>query len=450
MNNPYKLSLLSAVCSAILLTGCGDAKTTVTEKERQEIPQPAPSDHTIESQGRLAIIPASGEQVALFDLDDQHLLDEFATTYPSSSISASAGYRYVVIKNREHGHVGFIDSGLWREDHVAHLHDYEQAPTLLNFQINSTQPTHIVTHDGAMAIFNDGHSESGVSASVNLLTDEDITAEKSESQAITFEMNMHGVAEPRGDFLLATVRRDDQESTSTAKILPDQVAIYHQHGTDYERERILEILCPNLHGAAQSNQFVAFGCSDGVLLAQQSGEEFISSKIANTDVLGSARIGKLYGHEEHDDLFGVASVHGGPSKLMALNPISLLMVEVDWQPLENATAKYYAFSADGDIFTILDSQGYLTTLTPHTHDGATEWEFAQRVDISQQDVALMPDGQSFKLTMSQHDDIAYVSDPIAKQVIAIDLTQMSTTTLLDLDYVPGNIVWLGIKEAHSH
>lgn len=456
MKKTMKLSLIATLCSSLLLTGCGDAETNIVEKEPEK--PAAGDDHghgghgdiTIDSLGRLAISSPDSDNIAIFDLDDSELLGQFATTHSGSRITASAGYRYLVVTNRDNGHTGFIDGGLWREDHVAHLHDYEQAPAAIDFHIDSSRPTHVVKHDGAMAIFNDGAEDGSIAASVNLLTDENITAAKTDSEVISFDMNMHGVAEPRGDFILTTVRRDDASSTSTAKILPDQVAVYHKHGDEYEQDVIFELTCPNLHGAAQSKGYVAFGCGDGVFLAKDDGHDFDVSKIANLDNFDTRRVGTLYGHHEHDSLIGVASARGTTPILVTVNAAGGEMEAIDWQPQTDAAPVSYGFSAEGDVFVILDNQGYLTLLEQHVHDGAIEWEFSSRVDFTEQDVSTMPDDQNFSLVISQHTHIAYISDPLAKSIVAVDLEDGDVTTALSLDFTPANISWLGIKEEHAH
>ena len=458
MKKTFKLSLIATLCSTLWLTGCGDAKTTINEKESEQPATDHDHDHgsggdiTIDSLGRLAISAPDSDQISVFDLDDSELVGQFSTTYAGSRITASAGYRYLVITNRENGHTGFIDGGLWREDHVAHLHDYEQAPATIDFHIDSNQPTHVVKHEGLMAIFNDGNADTSTNASVNLLTDENITAAKTDSEVITFDMNMHGVAEPRGDFILTTVRRDDATSTSSAKILPDQVAVYHKHGDEYEQDVIFDTTCPNLHGAAQSENFVAFGCGDGVFLAKDDGHDFDVSKIANLDNFDTRRVGSLYGHHSHNALIGVASARGTTPLLVTVDATKGAMSAIDWQPQTDAAPVSYGFSVDGDVFVILDNQGYLTLLKSHLHNGETEWEFASRVDFTEQDVSTMPDGQSFSLVMSQHADTAYISDPIANTIVAVDLADGDVTTALSLDFTPANISWLGIKneEEHAH
>ncbi len=111
-----------------------------------------------------------------------------------------------------------------------------------------------------------------------MLTDTDISGQTSELPHIDYSINMHGVAEPKGDYLLSTVRRDDAESTSAAKILPDQVGVYHLHDNEYEQEQLLDITCPDLHGAAQNEDYVVFGCSDSILVVHQHDDDYEAEK----------------------------------------------------------------------------------------------------------------------------------------------------------------------------
>ena len=456
MKAPFKFSLVSVALSATLLIGCGDAQTKITELAPQKN-SVADNDHshsddiTIDSLGRLAIAPNASNQVNVFELDDKTLLDSFSTIHSNSSISASADYRYIVIKNRDAGHIGFIDSGLWQEDHTAHLHDFKQAPAISSYELISSRPTHVVTHEGKMAIFNDGDETSGTNASISVLTDNDIAAQSSTFPSIDLTMNMHGVAEPRGEHLLAAIRRNDNESTSQNKILPDQVAVYHLHNGEYEQEQILPLACPNLHGAAQNKEYVVFGCSDGVLIAHQHDDEYEATKVSNPTILDDMRIGRIIGSEHSETLFAIASQHGvNASKLVSIDPEHSTLQEIDWQPSANAKPLSYGFSYDAQYFTILDNQGYLTLLKPHTHGEHTQWEFSQRIDFTQQDVTAMPEQHSFKIAFSQQSDVAYVSDPIANTIVSITLSDASIETILTLDFKPNHLSWVGIADSHEH
>jgi len=467
MTNSFRLNLLAVAIGSLLLTGCGDSDTELVEKDpivADEDNHSDGDDHdhggddhdddsfTIKTKGRLAVLSAESAEAALVDLDDNSLLETFTLTHDSSTLAASAGYRYAVINNRTESHIGFIDGGLWREDHGDHPHDYKQAPAMSDYELTSgSRPTHIVNHEGKMAVFYDGDADAGTNASVQVLSDTDISGKTAELSGIQYSVNMHGVAEPRGEHLLSTLRRDDAESTSNAKILPDQVGVYHFHDGEYELEQTLEVTCPDLHGAAQNHEFVLFGCSDGVLAAHQHDDEYEAVKIANIDAVGDLRIGRIYGHEAVESFIGVASAHGGgQSVLVAINPEESEMEAIDWQPMEGAAATSYAFAYEGEHFLILDNLGYLTILHQHEHDGHKEWEFAGRVDISEEDVSTMPEGMSFSMTVTQNDHFAYVADPIAKHVVQVHLEDMEIEGDIELTFAPANITWLGIaKESDS-
>ncbi|WP_286234867.1 5-methyltetrahydrofolate--homocysteine methyltransferase [Thalassotalea sediminis] len=463
MTTTFQFNLLAVAIGGILLTGCGDAETNIVEKDPivEDVDNHDDHDHgddgyTIESMGRLAVLSGESAEAVVFDLDNGDLLESFSLTHDSNTLKASAGYRYAVINSRAQDYVGFIDSGLWRENHGDHLHDYQQEPVMSNYElVSNSRPTHIVNHDGQMAVFYDGDATTGTAAAVQVITDNDISTETMALPGIQYTMNMHGVAEPRGEHLLSTIRRDDSESTSNAKVLPDQVGVYHLHEGEYELEQTLDITCPDLHGAAQNSEVVVFGCSDGVLVAHQHNDEYEAEKVANIAELGSLRIGSVYGHEANESFIGVASAHGGGEAiLVTIHPEDGEMEQLDWQPMENASPISYAFSFNGEHFLILDNQGYLTILTQHDHDGHAEWEVAGQIDISQEDITAMPEGMSFSMTVAQNDHFAYVADPFAQHILQIHLDDMEIEGDIELGFSPAKIAWLGIAEEsesdHEH
>jgi hypothetical protein len=456
MTHSFPLSLLAASMSVLFLTGCGDAETTIIEKD-PIVGADDGHDHgdgsnqsndiLIDSKGRLAITQADSNMLHLFDLDDNSQLDSMSTVHNDMTLSASADFRFVTLKARNQDLMQFVDSGFWREDHGSHLHDFEQGPTMTSFELTGSRPTHAISHQGQLAIFNDGDAENGIPASVHVVTD-NIISTQGEPRSLTFATNMHGVAEPRGEHLLASIRRDDAESTSANKILPDQVGVFHLHDGAYELEQTLETLCPNLHGAAQNQDYTAFGCSDGVLVAHQDNAQYESVKIDNIPELAGKRVGNLRGHVNADALIGIASGHGGgPATLVSLDPVANTMQALEWQPEANPVG--YAFSYDGEQFLVLDDQGYLNILGLHTEGGSAHWELASRLDISQQDPATMPEGMSFTMTVAQNGKYVYVSDPIAQHVLHVSLANMQIEGDIELDFAPAAIAWVGVAEQDS-
>jgi hypothetical protein len=462
MTKLFKLKLIALAISSTLITACGDAETNIVEKDPIEVPDDGHDhgdggdhgdEYTIDSLGRLAILAGDSNEANFFDLDDNELLDTFTLTNDSNTLSSSPDFRYAVIASRAQDYLGFIDGGLWREDHGAHLHDYEQSPEFSSYELTSgSRPTHLVKHDGKLAVFYDGDAASGTTASVEVLTDNDITNATATLPGISYDINMHGVAEPRGEHLLATIRRDDAQSSSIAKVLPDQVGVYHFHDGEYELEQTLELTCPDLHGAAQNHDYVAFGCSDGVLLAHQHDDEYHAEKVINIDAVGDLRIGSIYGHEGSETFIGVASGHGGgPAVIVSINPAKAEMEEFEWQLADGASAVSYSFSANGEHFLVLDSLGFLNVLEAHAHDDHIHWELAGQVDITQEDVTTMPEGMKFSMTVAQNGQFAYVADPIAQHVVQVHLEDLEIEGELELTFPPAAITWLGITEKeHEH
>lgn len=461
MTKLFKLKLIALAVSSTLITACGDAETNIVEKDpiavvddEHESDDEHDDGYTISSFGRLAVLAGDSNEASFFDLDDNALLDTFVLNDDSNTLSASPDFRYAVIANRTQDYLGFIDGGMWREDHGAHLHDYEQSPVFSNYELTSgSRPTHLITHDGQLAIFYDGDADSGASASVEVLTDNDITNATATLTGINYDINMHGVAEPRGEHLLSTIRRDDASSTSNAKVLPDQVGVYHLHDGNYELEQTLEVTCPDLHGAAQNHDYVVFGCGDGVLIAHQQGDVYNAKKVVNINAVGAQRIGTLYGHKNNDTIFGIAAGHdGSDSVLLSIHPENAEMEEVEWQLADGASAVSYSFSANGEHFLILDSLGFLNVLEAHAHGGHTHWELAGQVDITEQDVTTMPEGMKFSMTVAQNGHFAYVADPIAQHVVQVHLEDLEVEGELELTFPPAAITWLGIaqEEEHAH
>ena len=453
MLNQKHLHWVLLAAMGFSLVGCGDAETNITEKD-PIIDEDDDHDHgdDHEGHGRLVVTNNLTQEALVYDLEDGSMLDAFALGSAPSAVYGSASYRYAVLVNRDGDEVNFLDGGLWQEDHVDHLHDYEEAPVMLDYSLTGSRPTHVVNHEDQLAIFYDGDSATATPASISVVTDMDITDENETPASIDFATNMHGVAEPRGEHLLASWRRDDAETTSGNPVLPDQVAVYHLHDGEYEQEQILDVACPDLHGAAQNEDFVIFGCSDGVLLAHEHEGEYEAEKILNSeDVAEGLRIGSIYGHEESGQFIGMASAHGGASvQWFSIDPAEGEMELIDWQPMENATVVGRAFGFEAEQFLILDSEGYLTALEPHDHDGHTHWEFGVRLDISEEDVSAMPEGMNFTMTVAQNGHMAFIADPIAQHILMVDLDLMEVVGDIELAYSPATVTWLGIAEAHEH
>ena len=453
-----KLSLVALLIASSMLTACGDSTTNIVEKDPiavdDEHDHDDDHDHdhgAISSDGRLVISAKDSNLVSVYELEDGSLLDSFAVADTPSALAASAGKRYALVVQRTTDRVEFVDGGLFQEDHVDHLHDYQQAPALSSFVLSESRPTHITSTDSQTAVFFDGDAASGTPAAVALITDADITTDSNGYPVLNYSVNMHGAAQARGEYLVSTVRDADSATT-----LPDKVALYHAHDDHFDEEMVFAETCPGLHGSAQNAHVVAFGCTDGVLLITQQGESFSAGKIANTtDFSDAMRIGTLVGAKHAEHFVGFAG-----SNMFAIHAEDDEMDLVDWQGAEGAGIIGYGFADNGEKFVLLDNQGYLTILNyhGHAHEGAAEaeepaFEFAAKVQLTSADVSTMPEGSRFELAISASDDKVYVTNPIDSTLLTVDITDAEVVATKQLNFMPHKLVWLGIAEAaeaHDH
>lgn len=441
---------LMASGSVALFTGCGDAETTINEKTSVISEDGHGHGHDGgERGGRLLVINDEALQAEVYNLADNNLLNSVALPSLPSAIYATGGYRYAALIERNADKVSFLDGGLWQQPHDDHFDTYSIMPSLTSVSLSGSRPTHFVTHDGQTAIFYDGDAATGNNAMVHVIDEAAI-----DNQSLPKQLNtptpQHGVAEPRGDYLLATIRRDDSDSTSGNTVLPDQIGVYHLHDGEYQLAIAFDTGCPDLHGAAQNETHIVFGCSDGVLLVTDSGNgNFSAKKLPNTEqVAQGLRIGSLWGHHDSEQFIGQASKHGGSERqFFAIDPVSETMTLIDWQPKTNAMPVARDFSYAAEQFLILDDQGNLTIIEPVDNGNRVNWEFGERLAITTADVTAMPAGKKFLMTLDQGSHTAYIADPIEQHIAIIDLELLTQMGVIELDYVPSLLLWLGIADS---
>ncbi|WP_337879753.1 5-methyltetrahydrofolate--homocysteine methyltransferase [Rheinheimera sp.] len=437
-----KPQLLAVLMSAALLAACGDSTTHIVEKE--PIPVEDDHDHDEESGvGRLAISDKDSPVLRVYGLEDKELVEQFDLLASPEYLYASPTFRYALAVHRTSDKVQFIDGGVYAEDHGDHQHGYEEEPSLLSFQLSGVRPTHVQTNSSQVAIFNDGLAASNLPASAVVLTDEQIGKAATDYPVLQLSTYQHGAAQARGDYLLATLR--DAGATGT---LPDKVGLFHAHGDHYHDEEVFADSCPSLHGSAQTEDWIAFGCSDGVLLIEQDGDSFSSKKLANTaDFTGTMRIGTLEAHPAVEHFVGIAG-----TSLFAVDAEHEHLDKIDWAVTTGATIAGYGFSASGEHFVLLDSAGYLSILHYNGHEAEPAFSLASKIQVAT-NLSAIPTGSALQLSLSAGAEQAFVLNPASKTLQTVELESAQISTTLELDYTPHKLVWLGVAgetEEHSH
>jgi hypothetical protein len=244
---------------------------------------------------------------------------------------------------------------------------------------------------------------------------------------------MHGAAQGRGDYLLSTVRDAATEST-----LPDRVAVYKAEAGVFTEQEIFAETCPGLHGSAQNENQIAFGCTDGVLVITENGDNFTAAKIANPNTFtGTTRIGTLLGDDALGHFVGIAA-----GQFFAIDTSAASITPINWIDSSLATAPTalaYDFVDGGELLVILDNQGGLNII--HTDN----WALVDRLQVISSNIAALPAGSRFEMATTPGHHL-YVSDPIANQIKQVDVDSLAVSATIQLNFVPHKFTWLGIAE----
>lgn len=192
--------------------------------------------------GRLVLLSSTHAHV--YDLHDEAVIAALALEHAPNAIYASHGFRYALVTQRpvDVAHqVQIVDGGLYW--HAEHDHAHEEVPALLGFKLLGQTPAHYRAVDGLATLFFDGGTgprfvlfdDASLGAGAVLATENALAAH-------------HGVAEPRGDYVLAS--KPDRSG----------ILVYHRHDDHFHEEGTVNESCPGLHGAGTNARWSGFGC----------------------------------------------------------------------------------------------------------------------------------------------------------------------------------------------
>ena len=220
----------------------------------------------------------------------------------------------------------------------------------------------------------------------------------------------HGVAVPLGDVVL--ISSPNMEDTNAA--LPIGVDVMNMDS------EILQSFpeCPGLHGeAAYSDDGVAFGCSDGILLVERDGETFLSRKVANPTANPDLRTGTLYYAEGAAFLLG----NYGQNSVVRIDPASgISEVVID------AGQRIWRFNYHGED---------LSKLVALTMDGnlhvidIASGEIEGTVQVVDPFLAPTSGRSAARPTFVTNGHMVYVSEPLPGDIRAVDLETLEITDM---------------------
>lgn len=272
--------------SLALAAACGeDAENDPAPNQESPLPSPI-EPHTGDlTKGRLVVADHASPTAWVFNLDPAtpELLETISLTAPARAYASTHG-RYAYLVQRDQNRVDILDSGVVFEFHVDHFHIAFNPPSLLSTTMTGLAPTHFNIHGGWVAVFYDGSGDVGVL--------DEATLSSGNPQVDTLQTGPahHGAAVVAFGHVLATIGTEGEA-------LPTEVGVWSSTSLGGEPE-MRAGPCPGLHGEAASGAYVAFGCSDGVLLVASTGAGMEVIKIDNpSDTPEGTRVGTLHGHD---------------------------------------------------------------------------------------------------------------------------------------------------------
>ncbi len=384
------------------------------------------SDIHVETKGRLALLDSAENAVKIIDIDSAEMLQVFPLSGEAPRLYSSPDYRYVAAVQRSDNTVSFVDSGLFTEDHGDHLHDYTEIPSILGFTLGEVKPTHFTVSGEYAVVFNDGGD--GVTSSVSVITDTSI-GEGVPVASLELTNNMHGVGEIIGDKLFVTYR----DSSIIDTTLPAEVERYHFDGDNFVFETRYTEQCPLLHGAGSNEDYVVFGCGDGVLAISLNASNYPATKLDNPEsITGDNRIGSIYSHHNVRDLVGTARGH---DQLFIIDPASNTPFSELAMP-NGAQRVTQGFDVGGENFYILTNDGSL-----HLYDPVDNWRLTATINVMD---ALAEDDVTPVVTSSVSENRLFVLIPSSKNVVEIDLDAGTNLGSMNIGFDASRMVWLGL------
>jgi len=341
--------------------------------------------------GKVQVIDLrSNEVIASFELSSRALL------YPSED------GRYAFAVQADSNLTQVIDSGVSRVAHDDHFHAEFGRPSMLGVQITGSTPIHYVAHGGQVAIFHDGEGTASIFSSDYLFNPE------AAMHKVATARPHHGLAVPMGNMvLISSPNMDDMKNT-----LPIGIDVMNMDG------EIVQSFaeCPGLHGeAAYSEDGVAFGCADGVLLIERDGDAFASRKVANPTANPDLRTGRLYHSEGADFLIG----NYGQNSLVRIDPVKATSEVILEVPTRIWSFNYHGEDPSKLVALTIDGNLHVIDIASGTIEGS--------VAVVDPFLAPARGRAAARPAFVTNGHLVYVSEPLPGDVRAVDLETMTVT-----------------------
>ncbi|PJJ70555.1 hypothetical protein CLV46_0077 [Diaminobutyricimonas aerilata] len=291
-------------------------------------------------------------------------------------------------------------------------------PELTDLVFEASEAGHVVRHADRTVLFADGTGDITLFDTADLNSDE-----LPETETVESEAAHHGVAiELEDGTLLSTIGTPD--SRTGARVLDPS-------GAEIARNED----CPAVHGeGTAADEVVVFGCENGVLVYTDGA----FTKIPAPDAYG--RMGNAYVTETSP--IAVGDYNSDPdsegyllSELTLIDTVALTSTVVDLPEGVEYTWRGVSRGPQDEI-VLLSADGTLNLLDETTGEVTESWSV---IDPWESPV----EWQDAHPALTVHDGIAYVTEPAADRILAVDLATGETVAEGDLPATPNEIAITG-------
>jgi len=412
MRLPARPLALAAVLPLALLTACSPTDDAASTGRRTPTTaadgaaSEAGATEAAAASPRLALTYDGGVQV-LDATTLEVLADEEFQGF--TRLNPAGDGRHFLVSGQGGFHV--LDGGSWEQPHGDHSHYYTAAPRTTGTVIAAEEPGHVVTHAGRTTLFDDG------TGNVVGFDSADLEDAARTERTYTTPAAHHGVAVEleNGDMV---VSEGTVDARTGIRVL------------DGENDEIAENAdCPSVHGeTVAADEAVVIGCTNGVLVYRNG----VITKVASPDAYG--RIGNQFGTEDSPVVLG--DYKTDPDAEVELTTrVSLIDTTTAQLRLVDLPSSYWyrslgrgedgegvVLGTDGALHVIDTTAATVTRSVPVI----APWEVQE-------------DWQSPQPQVFTMDGTAYITDPAARAVHAVDIATGEVFRSADLTVVPNEL-----------
>lgn len=409
-------------------------------------------DHAV-SRGRLVFADHEQAKVRVLDLDSGEVTHTFNIPKPNPVLATTEDGRYTVIKaGDDAGTVRFLDTGLSYESHGDHTDIEKGAVRLLDYTLTGDKPAHVVSDNGWVAVFFDGHRpwERASEPGAVFIKLDTLGAAKPATRAWKSPAPQHGIAFALGkdEWLVSThneaYAKGDQKASSRSngfRIVKGEdwkVVASFDDLSDPQRS------CKEFHGHAALGNFHAFGCAQGpedsareggVLILGNADGQWKARRMAYPDNRRSSTIKARDGGQYFIANYG----NKGPyDALIRIDPKAAGLTASDvFQVPDGQAVCQFEVGSNGKRVVNLTADGRL-----RVYDAAPEWKQVAQFDaVPAFDCAYGAKTPTPSLAVVG--ESAFVSDPVNKRIREYSLGNLQQGLDLPVDGTPANLASSG-------